>query len=274
VNTIYTYGYQGSTPEQLLGTVNDLGAVLVDIRYSPWSPNPHWRKLALAELVGANRYQWIQDLGNVNYKSGGPIRLLRPEAAAVRLREVLDHRSIVLLCACRDWETCHRRDAAEYLSEALQAPVEHLSPDTGSLGENTMRALSLTQPWASLVAIGAKTWETRSWQTAYRGPIAIHAAKAFPQDARRLCLTEPFTRVLVAAGIRLLSGQPPLGAVVATATLVDCVRTEVVRDSLTPEERAFGDYGDGRWAWKFEDVARLPQPIPAKGALGLWRWER
>jgi activating signal cointegrator 1 len=273
MNTIFTYGYQGSTPEQLLGTIKELDAVLVDIRYSPWSPNPRWRKPALQVLVGADRYLWIQDLGNVNYKSGGPIRLLWPEAGVEYVRPILGRRPIVLLCACRDWETCHRRDAAEYLAEALQAPVEHLSPDTGSLGENTMRALSLTQPWASLVAIGAKTWETRSWQTAYRGPIAIHAAKTFPQDARQPCLTEPFKRALITAGIRSLSDLP-LGAVVATATLVDCVRTEVVRDMLTSDERAFGDYSDGRWAWKFEDVERLPEPIPAKGALGLWRWER
>lgn len=40
-----------------------------------------------------------------------------------------------------------------------------------------MKALSLTQPWASLVAVGAKRIETRSWRTSYRGPLAIHAAK-------------------------------------------------------------------------------------------------
>ena len=40
-----------------------------------------------------------------------------------------------------------------------------------------MKALSLTQPWASLVADGRKTTETRSWLTHYRGPLAIHATK-------------------------------------------------------------------------------------------------
>ena len=43
-----------------------------------------------------------------------------------------------------------------------------------------MKALTLTQPWASLVAIGAKRIETRSWSTPYRGLLAIHAAKGFP----------------------------------------------------------------------------------------------
>lgn len=50
-----------------------------------------------------------------------------------------------------------------------------------------MRILTLTQPWASLIAIGAKTLETRSWRTGYRGPLAIHYA---------LCHMEPFRSVL------------------------------------------------------------------------------
>jgi hypothetical protein len=38
-----------------------------------------------------------------------------------------------------------------------------------------MKGLTLTQPWATLVAIGAKRIETRSWPTRYRGLLAIHA---------------------------------------------------------------------------------------------------
>lgn len=49
-----------------------------------------------------------------------------------------------------------------------------------------MRAITLTQPWSSLVARGQKKIETRSWQTSYRGPLAIHAAKGFPGYAKRL----------------------------------------------------------------------------------------
>ena len=49
-----------------------------------------------------------------------------------------------------------------------------------------MRALSLTEPWATLVAIEAKRIETRSWQTGYRGELLIHAAKNYPGWARAL----------------------------------------------------------------------------------------
>jgi hypothetical protein len=42
---------------------------------------------------------------------------------------------------------------------------------------------------------------------------------------------------------------------------------------LSPSEKAFGDYTPGRYAWLLADVRRLPEPIPARGALGLWEWE-
>ena len=46
-----------------------------------------------------------------------------------------------------------------------------------------MKAITLWQPWASLIACGAKKYETRSWATRYRGPIAIHAAKKYPANS-------------------------------------------------------------------------------------------
>ena len=55
-----------------------------------------------------------------------------------------------------------------------------------------MKALSITQPWATLIAIGAKTIETRSWSTLYRGDLAIHAAKGFPRYARETLFEEAF----------------------------------------------------------------------------------
>lgn len=47
-----------------------------------------------------------------------------------------------------------------------------------------MKAITLTQPWATLVAIGAKRIETRSWATRYRGPLAIHAAKGIERGLK------------------------------------------------------------------------------------------
>ena len=56
-----------------------------------------------------------------------------------------------------------------------QQPYTQLTP---SLDFRPMRALTLTQPWASLIALLLKTYETRSWRTATtRGPLLIHASR-------------------------------------------------------------------------------------------------
>jgi hypothetical protein len=146
-----------------------------------------------------------------------------------------------------------------------------------------MKAITLTQPWATLVAIGAKRIETRSWRTDYRGPLAIHAAKGATTDVIRLAFGEPFKSVLNVAGYKLFSSCPR-GALVATCQLVDCVRITNKREIygyiismgynvvIPPDhpECDFGDYTPGRFAWLLSDVQELPKPVPARGALGLW----
>lgn len=88
--------------------------------------------------------------------------------------------------------------------------VEELTPPTKA---GAIKALTLYQPWATLVAIGAKRIETRSWWTAYRGLLAIHASKTFGATNRALCHQEPFRSALLAGGVERLSDLP-LGAVV------------------------------------------------------------
>jgi len=133
-------------------------------------------------------------------------------------------------------------------------------------------ALTLTQPWGSLVVCGAKRLETRSWRTTHRGPLFIHAAKGFPRWARDLCAAEPFkTALRESAGIRSAS-ELPLGALLGTVTLLDCVPTTSTElDGIGDDERAFGDYGEGRWAWLLAEPRSLDRPVPMKGALSLWQ---
>ena len=143
-----------------------------------------------------------------------------------------------------------------------------------------MKALTFTQPWASLVAIGAKRIETRSWRTPYRGSLAIHAAKGFPKWAKEICNEFEFARELGPAPL-------PIGMVIATCRLIACVPTRELQQNrvievdylagcadflLDDRERAFGDYTPGRWAWLLADVKPC-EPIAAKGALSLWDWE-
>jgi hypothetical protein len=142
-----------------------------------------------------------------------------------------------------------------------------------------IHALSLTQPWATLVAIGAKQRETRCWPTRYRGWIAIHAAKGFPGWAKRLCTTERF-RTALAAAPQLYGSvdELPRGEIIAVARLTECVATRVWTPPSESDEYAFGDYsaidgdnGKPRYSFKFEDLRRLREPFACKGALGIWR---
>src|SRR5579859_1109893 len=102
-----------------------------------------------------------------------------------------------------------------------------------------MKALTVMQPWATLVALGAKRIETRSWNTHYRGPLAIHAARNFPAWAREFLGEAPFESVL-RPFFRSFTALP-VGCVVATARLVNVLPVEAV-DKLGEQERAFGDY--------------------------------
>jgi hypothetical protein len=132
-----------------------------------------------------------------------------------------------------------------------------------------MKAISLWQPWATLIVIGAKKYETRSWSPDHFGRVAIHAAKHQAQEIIELCKQEPFRSVLATVGIKSFADLP-LGAYVGECSIVRAHRTEKM--SVSDQERAFGDYGRGRWAWELEKPIPYPQPIPGRGQQGFWEW--
>ena len=153
-----------------------------------------------------------------------------------------------------------------------------------------MKALSLYQPWATLIALGAKKIETRSWKTHYRGPLAIHATKKFPDDAVAQCFMEPFRSILTKHGYidqKRLWFQDVMGCIVATCNLVSIESVDAIADAgpgvyrcgvkLTwpiPEpERSFGNYSRGRYMWLLDDVKPVDPPIPARGSVALWDWD-
>jgi hypothetical protein len=138
--------------------------------------------------------------------------------------------------------------------------------------------MSLWDPWGTLVASRAKQIETRHWETRYRGPIAIHVAKRWDYEQEAL-LHEPYFRaaLLEARYEGIWTGDRlPFGHVVAIAHLAACIPMRDLLHSeyaswLTEEERAFGDYSLGRFAWIFSQAGAI-EPIPAKGAQGIWEW--
>lgn len=201
-----------------------------------------------------------------------------------------------------------------------------------------MKTLTLWQPWATLVALLVKLVETRSWATSYRGPVAIHAAKRLPAVPDKYGWVGRFNlgrwadyvvhadpcdcdedeeelgkRCAVASNAVpalfndegahgfSLAAKLPLGAVVATAQLVDCLevveaddpygverpmamvvnrdRTRLwhkVGDTVADftDQLPYGDYTPGRYAWLLERIEPLDEPVPARGKQGLWEWDR
>jgi uncharacterized protein (DUF488 family) len=151
-NTIYTWGYTGATPADLTAYIDALDAYVCDIRYSPRSRVPHWRQHALDEMAGVTahgrrRYRHIIELGNVNYATDGPIELYAPAAGLREIAPYLAVRPCILLCACADWRTCHRRVVADLIVEAAALAgdgmirVEHLPARFGAWQAGTGVAL-------------------------------------------------------------------------------------------------------------------------------------
>ncbi len=140
-----------------------------------------------------------------------------------------------------------------------------------------MKALTLWQPYATLVAAGLKTIETRHWQppkSLIGCNIAIHAAKRWTREEWHITndLMRRFPSVK-----QLFDPEGKgeftaiLGAVLVAVRLVACIPTENLIN-ISPEERAFGNYAPGRYGWKLEIVKLPEKPIPAKGGQGFWDW--
>ena len=132
-----------------------------------------------------------------------------------------------------------------------------------------MKALPLWQPWAQLVALGAKRVETRHWPAPHwliGQRIAIHATKT--KDHLWICSTAPFSTYVRVPELL------PLGAVIATAVLDRC--GEITEESAaeledrSAHEFAFGNYEPGRFAWVLRDVKPVTPPLPFRGSQGIF----
>lgn len=143
-----------------------------------------------------------------------------------------------------------------------------------------MTVISLYQPYAMLVVLGIKRFETRAWNTSYRGPLGIHATAVMPDWCRNVCQQHPIQNRLLDYGIRL--DMLPLGKIVGMVDLVDTQSTEdwlhekemdIENFPHWYEQYQYGDYSNGRFAWQFQQPRLFKHPIPAKGTSGLWKYD-
>ena len=117
------------------------------------------------------------------------------------------------------------------------------------------RVLTVQQPWATLIALGEKPTEYRSWPTSYRGTLAIASSKGFPKNRRQQC-EEPWAkRKLRKHNVKV--DDLPLGKILCLTTLVECHKLE-----------------DG-YGFALKNIKKFVKPIsipPGGFHLGLWKW--
>ena len=149
-----------------------------------------------------------------------------------------------------------------------------------------MNALTVHQPYAAFLAAGIKKCETRTWpapKAAIGEQLNIHASKKYGYDELSLHEQMIVSRLVRNAyhprGLELIRAR---GAIIAIGTLakclqvdhlaiVDLMRVAVLTDGSTTPCDGMGNFAPGRWLWFMEDVEVLPEFVPIRGKLGIWR---
>jgi uncharacterized protein (DUF488 family) len=126
MQTLYTLGYTGTKPEQIQTLAADLGALVVDTRYSPRSRAVQWTGAGFRRLLGES-YRHMPSLGNINYKGDGPIVINKPDEGVPQVAALLEQQPIILLCVCAEVSSCHRAVVAELVQEYCGCEIIHLS---------------------------------------------------------------------------------------------------------------------------------------------------
>lgn len=129
-----------------------------------------------------------------------------------------------------------------------------------------MKVLSLKEPYATLIKLGQKQIETRSFKTNYRGTLYIHAS-----------LSKVNKKILNNSKLMFLikDNEFSYGHIICKCELVDCIYMDeafIKKIKTNPQEYICGEYAKGRYAWILKNVEILDKPILAKGHLGIWNY--
>lgn len=131
-----------------------------------------------------------------------------------------------------------------------------------------MKVLTIKEPYATLIKRKIKYIETRSWKTNYRGELYIQAGcskidKDLKQHSELLELYKD---------IKLNYGN-----IICKCNLIDCVymTEEFINQEKENNYNNFiaGDYKEGRYAWILDSIEEV-EPIPVKGQLGIWNYNK
>ena len=126
---------------------------------------------------------------------------------------------------------------------------------------DSVKTLTIKEPWASLIIEGYKIYEFRSWKTNYRGKLLIHAGLSLDKSAKE--------------NYKDYNIDYRNGKIIGEATITDCILVDEEFDENL--HKINGDiYGRSshikKYAWKLENIVKYDNPITCKGKLGLWNY--
>jgi hypothetical protein len=145
-----------------------------------------------------------------------------------------------------------------------------------------MKAITIWQPYATLIMLGLKRYETRHWSTSYRGPLIIHAAKRWDDDREFDCarVANLLRDHLAFSPQSLTDAQRKLMYTATNETLgkalgvVDLKSCEAMLDGGSEFENGVGSFGEGRFGWECSAPQLFEEPIRHQGQQGLWTPEK
>ncbi len=121
-----------------------------------------------------------------------------------------------------------------------------------------MKALTLKQPWATLISEGLKEYEFRSWNTNYRGKLLIHAGVSIDKEE-----------------IKKYNYDYPKSRIVALVELIDCIKIDDKFNKMIKDKNSivYGSKDREGYAWKLRLIKKVDDNKEIKGKLGLWNIE-
>lgn len=128
-----------------------------------------------------------------------------------------------------------------------------------------MKAITIKEPYATLIAEGLKEYEFRTWKTNYRGEVLIHAAKTPNNENKKRFIDRNL--------------EYKEGFIIAKAILTDCVEVDdkLIKELLKKDKEVYKNPSIKRdkklFGFKLENVERI-NPIEAKGQLGFWNYNK
>lgn len=130
-----------------------------------------------------------------------------------------------------------------------------------------MKAITILEPWATLICEGKKTIETRNWDTPYRGKVLIHASKRkMPDEIYEKYLIDNF-----------VEHEPHPGYIIGEVELIDIIPFKDALGNIIQSNQIINYCTaefNSKYAWIFNDAKIYDKPIPAKGSLGLWEYTK